>query len=133
MFKFHRGYFFNCPGLRTVCRRQKAQLTSNQTGKMRTIHRVLVMAALFVAFFILLKMRLYDIWDQYNVQAYLSASLGFEVEAHFEHPPLGKAGDKVVVMAKMEEENTDWVGENLPEYVIDLRHLFLPLLTCLHY
>ena len=91
---------------------------------MRTSYRVLIMAVLFVAFFILLKMRLYDIWDQYNVQAYLSASLGFEVEAHFVPPPLGRAGDKVVVMAKMEEENTDWVGENLFEYVIDLRLLF---------
>jgi hypothetical protein len=25
------------------------------------------------------------------------------------------AGDKVIVMAKLERENTDWVAENLPE------------------
>lgn len=30
----------------------------------------------------------------------------------------GPLEDKVIVMAKLEEENTEWVGEELPEYVI---------------
>lgn len=82
---------------------------------MRTAHRLLIAATLVVAFLILVKLRLYDIWDQYNVPAYVSSSLGLKEDGHFEHPPLGMVGDKVVVMAKMEKENTDWVAENLPE------------------
>jgi hypothetical protein len=31
--------------------------------------------------------------------------------------PHGRTGDKVIVMAKLEEEHTEWVEEELPEYV----------------
>lgn len=70
---------------------------------------------MILAFLVAVKIRLYSVWDQNNVAAYISASLGFTVEGHFEQPPLGMVADKVIVMAKMENENTDWVAENLPE------------------
>jgi hypothetical protein len=43
-------------------------------------------------------------------------------ENHEESP---KPEDKILVIAKMETENTDWVMENLPEYglVCPLSHL----------
>jgi hypothetical protein len=31
------------------------------------------------------------------------------------HDDTSQAGDKVIVMAKLEKENTDWVAQNLPE------------------
>lgn len=42
---------------------------------------------------------------------------------NYKHPkyqdvaPQTFPGDKVIVMAKLEEERTDWVEEELPEYV----------------
>lgn len=75
----------------------------------------MIAAFLILAFLVAVKIRLYSVWDQNNVAAYISASLGFTVEGHFEQPPLGMVDDKVIVMAKMENENTDWVAENLPE------------------
>lgn len=82
---------------------------------MRTSHRLLIVAFLVVAFLVLVKVRLHAVWDQNNIPAYISSSLGFEAPSHFEHPPLGLVGDKVIVMAKLESENTDWVAENLLE------------------
>ena len=83
---------------------------------MRLSCRSLIAATLIVAFVIAVKVRLYDIWDQYNVPAYVGNSLGFGDGTYDNVPLVGEAGDKVVVMAKMEKENTDWVGEHLPEY-----------------
>ena len=88
---------------------------------MRTAHRLLIAAVLVLAFLILVKVRLYEIWDQNNVPAYIRSSLGFSLGFddddidHFSHPPLGTVSDKVIVIAKMESEDTDWVAENLPE------------------
>jgi hypothetical protein len=31
------------------------------------------------------------------------------------HDDTSQVGDKVIVMAKLERENTDWVAQNLPE------------------
>jgi hypothetical protein len=31
------------------------------------------------------------------------------------HDDTSQVGDKVIVMAKLEKENTDWVAQNLPE------------------
>lgn len=66
-----------------------------------------------------LKQHLQDIYDQYGAGAYL-------VELWKQHglqstalvPNHGSVGDKVIVMAKLEEEHTEWVEEELPEYVL---------------
>ena len=82
---------------------------------MRLGYRPLIVAGLIVAFLIAVKVRLYEIWDQYNVPAYVGNSLGFGNGADYAVPIVGEAGDKAIVMAKMEKENTDWVGAHLPE------------------
>lgn len=40
-------------------------------------------------------------------------------------------GDKVIVMARLEEENTNWVHEELPEYVLTSLMIFNRLSSCL--
>lgn len=37
-----------------------------------------------------------------------------------DHPEDREWGDKVIVMARLEEENTDWVENELPEYATPL-------------
>ena len=61
-----------------------------------------------------------DIWDQYSISSYIAASWQNTFRfGNVEDIPAfdGKPGDKVIIMAKLEKENTDWVTEELPEYV----------------
>lgn len=68
---------------------------------------------------VLLKNHLEDLWDQYDVTSYIGASW----KNTFKHGTVqniptfnGQPGDKVIIMATLEKENTDWVAEGLPEY-----------------
>ena len=61
---------------------------------------------------------LLDLGNQYSAFTYLQKSLPFA------HTPSGPSPsgdvnteDQVVVMAKMESENTDWVAKELPSFV----------------
>ncbi|KAK2804689.1 hypothetical protein FQN50_006529 [Emmonsiellopsis sp. PD_5] len=63
---------------------------------------------------------IFDLFDQYSTKAYLidSYNLRFHPELVRPHPnttPDGKVGDKIIVMAKLEEENADWV-ETIPDW-----------------
>jgi hypothetical protein len=69
--------------------------------------------------FYLLKAHLEDLCNQYRAGAYFIDWLNYNDRPH------GKAttdpdlkGDKVIVMARLEEEPTGWVEEELPEYGI---------------
>lgn len=66
----------------------------------------------------LLEAHLHDLYNQYRAGAYLVDWLDRNGPLH--SPPSGDIipGDKVIVMAKLEEENTDWVEKELPEYVL---------------
>ncbi|KAL8714952.1 MAG: hypothetical protein Q9225_006481, partial [Loekoesia sp. 1 TL-2023] len=58
-----------------------------------------------------------QIWDQYNAPAYAWASLQntFRGSKLDSTPPIpGKVEDKVVIMAKVESEDTQWVADYLP-------------------
>lgn len=44
------------------------------------------------------------------------------------HHPTATPGSKVIVMARLESENTDWVAQDLPEYAPSFAAL-LPILT----
>ncbi|ODH38289.1 hypothetical protein ACO22_02436 [Paracoccidioides brasiliensis] len=80
-------------------------------------------ACLILIFLWFLKQHVEDILDQYSGGSYFVDSFN----AHF-HPetinfPQGsttaqnvEAGDKIIVMAKLEEEDTDWVQEELPDW-----------------
>ena len=64
---------------------------------------------------ILLGQHLDGLWDRYNVPAYLGIGTHYRGNATFRAPLSKGVGDKVIVMAKLTRENTDWVAENLPE------------------
>lgn len=79
-------------------------------------------SALIVIVFLLLLLtnHLEDLWEQYNVTAYVRTSLKNSIghkNSKEKVPASSNAGDKVIVMAKMEKENTNWVDANLPEYI----------------
>lgn len=86
---------------------------------MRWTVRFAVTASIALIFFLfLLKQHLEDLWDQYNVPAYVRSSF----KNTFRHGPLeyltpvpSKMADQIIIMAKLEAENTDWVAKNLPE------------------
>lgn len=60
----------------------------------------------------LLLAHLQDLCNQYRAGAYVVAWLGRDGAPK----PIGTTpGDKVIVMAKLEEEHTEWVAEELPE------------------
>ena len=69
---------------------------------------------------LLLKNHLQDLSDQYNTSAYIHASIqnSFRYGSLDYHTPFdGKVGDKIIIMAKLEKEDTEWVAANLPECV----------------
>jgi hypothetical protein len=74
----------------------------------------------------LVEHQLRDIFEQYSAAAYLVDSLNPYRQAGIEHSGgfLGRLGDKVIVMAKLEEEHTNWVQEELPEYTASSRYLW---------
>ncbi|CAO1596835.1 hypothetical protein XANCAGTX0491_000665 [Xanthoria calcicola] len=60
-----------------------------------------------------------QIWDQYSAPSYAWASLRNTLRGStLDNPPavLGKVEDKVLIMARVESENTDWVAEGLPDW-----------------
>ena len=88
----------------------------------------------------LLKLHLEEICSQYRAGAYLidwlnSKNPHHEGLSHYH----AKLGDKVIVMARLEEEPSEWVEQELPEYTSPLNihrlaHLLirdrLKLATC---
>lgn len=65
----------------------------------------------------LLEAHLQDLCNQYRAGAYLVDWLDRNGPAHSPASGYNTPGDKVVVMAKLEEEHTEWVEEELPECV----------------
>ncbi|KAL9576498.1 MAG: hypothetical protein Q9212_007050, partial [Teloschistes hypoglaucus] len=87
-----------------------------------TLRFALPALVLVITLFAILYIKYDQIWDQYNAPAYAWASLQntFRGSTLDNPPPVldgeGKVGDKVVIMAKVESENTDWVARNLPDW-----------------
>ncbi|KAJ5947864.1 hypothetical protein N7466_000879 [Penicillium verhagenii] len=73
-----------------------------------------VVSILFFSLY-LLEAHIQDICNQYRAGAYLVEwwyrKSGSNVPAHHGNPD-----DKVIVMAKLEEEDTDWVNQELPDW-----------------
>jgi len=65
-----------------------------------------------------LKSRLQDLWNQYNVASYISHSWRYPSRYGTVVNNSVEPSDKVIIMAKLEKENTDWVTEHLSEYVL---------------
>ena len=75
-------------------------------------------SAFLLILLLLLKNHVQDIWDQYSIGSYLRSKWEItfdheEVESNRTFP--GGPGDKVIIMAKLESEDTGWVTEHLPE------------------
>ncbi len=87
---------------------------------MRWSLRFAFSASVLVIILLILKNHLEDLWDQYNVGSYISHSWKntFQHGAVDNHPVFrGEPGDRVIIMAKLEKENTNWVMEHLSEYI----------------
>lgn len=83
-----------------------------------TVRFALTASIASIILLLVLKQHLEDLWDQYNVPAYLRSSFRNSFRhGELDHlaPVSGKMGDKIIVMARLERENTDWVAKNLPE------------------
>lgn len=88
---------------------------------MKTTNRVVVGASVLLLLLLVLVTRhLLDLGNQYSAFTYFRSSLPESLShAPSNSPPAVdvEAGDKVVVMAKMESEDTDWVARELPSFV----------------
>lgn len=86
----------------------------------------LALCVTFLLFFslYLLEAHLRDICNQYRAGAYLADWLDHKGPVQSPVFYNGIPEDKVIVMAKLEEEHTDWVAEQLPEYVLSSFVLF---------
>ena len=76
---------------------------------------------LLLSTFYLLEAHLRDVCSRYRAGEYV---MDWLVRNSLDHRPVLPAnvvvpGDKVIVMAKLREEPTDWVQEELPEYVFE--------------
>lgn len=76
-------------------------------------------SALVILLLLVLKSHLENIWDQRSVGSYLRHSWKNTFHhGSVEHVPAfhGKPGDKVIIMAKLEKDETSWVTEHLPDW-----------------
>lgn len=83
-----------------------------------TVRFALTASIVSIVLLLILKQHLEDLWDQYNVPAYLRSSFRNSFShGELDHlaPVPGTMGDKIIVMARLEHEKTDWVAKNLPE------------------
>ena len=86
---------------------------------MRLALRLIVTTALLlIVILIALKNQIGDKWDQYSVGSYLQHKVKTTFkDGTFDYlpPSPGVTGDKVIVMAKLEKDDTNWVTEELSE------------------
>lgn len=97
---------------------------------MKATNRVVIGASgILILLIILLARHLLDLGNQYSAFTYFRTSLAktfFQAPSN-DPPAIGvEAGDKVVIMAKMETEDTNWVIRELPSFVTT-HHIFFLL------
>ena len=95
---------------------------------MRCAVRLALSAAIVLLLVVfILKEQLESVWHRNSISAYIHDAL-FDPwhNADINETALwdGRPEDKVIVMAKLEAENTDWVLDHLPEYVAVYLHSF---------
>lgn len=81
----------------------------------RTAVAVAVALALVVLFVLDTLFR--DSWHKYNVNnfVYSSVAEALHIDLDTYNPTGENTGDRIVIMAKLEVEDTEWVAEKLPE------------------
>ena len=94
---------------------------------MKSSRKLVVSAAgVSILLVVLLVRHLLDLGNQYSALTYARTSVAETLfHASSKAPPTigSKVEDKVVVMAKMESEDTDWVALELPSFVSKPSHL----------
>ena len=97
---------------------------------MKGTNRIVISASVIsILLLVVLARHLLDLGNQYSALTYFRASIAnsFSHDPSNHLPAIGvETGDKVIVMAKMESEDTDWVTRELPSFVNTLP-IFLPL------
>lgn len=90
-------------------------MQSNMRWIVRTALAVVVALALLMLF--VLDTIIKDSWHKYNVNNFVYSSvaeaLHYDLDTY--NPTEENSGDKIVIMAKLEAEDTEWVAEKLPE------------------
>lgn len=90
--------------------------------KMKSIKRVVISALIISTLPLMLLIRhLLDLGNQYSAFAYFQASFrNSPSHAPSNYPPaVGvDADEKIVVMARLESEDTNWVARELPSLVV---------------
>lgn len=93
---------------------------------MRWAVRLLLCVSLFLLFpLYLLEAHLEDLYNQYRAGDYAAEwwnnkQQGYKSQNGLSSQTSQAPGDKVIVMAKVEGEETDWVKNELSEYVLPL-------------
>ncbi|KAJ5833556.1 hypothetical protein N7474_001867 [Penicillium riverlandense] len=84
---------------------------------MKSGMRIALCASLLLCFSLyLLESHLQDLCNQYRAGSYLAEWLDLKESGPARSTGDGTLGDKVIVMAKLEEEHTEWVEEELPDW-----------------
>lgn len=80
---------------------------------------VAVVVALALVLLFVLDTLVRDSWHKYNVNDFVYSSVAEALRYNLDsYNPAGEnTGDKIVIMAKLEAEDTEWVAEKLPEWV----------------
>lgn len=78
---------------------------------------VAVVVALALVLLFVLDTLVRDLWHKYNVNDFVYSSVAEALRYDLDtYNPTGEnTGDKIVIMAKLEAEDTEWVAEKLPE------------------
>lgn len=88
---------------------------------MKSINRLIIgVLVILILPFVLLSRHLLDLGNQYRAFSYFQTSLKNSFSQTLsKYPPAVsvEADDKVVVIAKLESEDTDWVAKELPSSV----------------
>ncbi|GAA82515.1 similar to An02g01160 [Aspergillus luchuensis IFO 4308] len=76
----------------------------------------LCICLLFLIILILLESHLTDLCDQYRAQEYIVDWFSLERTSQVTISSPGQTGDKVIVAAKLQEEQTEWIEQELPDW-----------------
>jgi hypothetical protein len=77
---------------------------------------VICSAVIFCLVIIPLLLKVQDLLDEYDGYRYLASSLLGHGRPNPQDTAVPPMGDKIIVMASLESEDTSWVAEKLPEY-----------------
>lgn len=79
---------------------------------------VICSAAVFCLLITPLLLKVQDLLDQYSGYKYVASSLLGHGRHRTQESAVATVGDKIIVMASLESEDTSWVADKLPEYAL---------------